>query len=36
MDHFLIAIACLVLTAISLVMSFVYGWPLFQEFLAGR
>ena len=36
MDHFLIAIACLVLTAVSLVMSFVYGWPLFQEFMAGR
>jgi rhomboid protease GluP len=30
MDHFLAAIACIVLTAIAFAMSIVYGWPLFR------
>ena len=36
MDHFLGAMACLVLTAIAIVISVVHGWPIFQEALAGR
>lgn len=36
MDHFLGAMACLVLTAIAIAMSVIHGWPIFQEALAGR
>jgi len=36
LDHFLGAIACIALTAISIAMSIILGWPLFQEFLAGK
>jgi len=36
MDHFLAAIACIALTAIALVMSIVYGWPVFQAYIGGR
>jgi rhomboid protease GluP len=30
MDHFLGAVACLVLTAIAIAASIIHGWPAFQ------
>ena len=36
MDHFLGAIACIALTGIALVVSVIYGWPVFQEAVGGR
>jgi rhomboid protease GluP len=36
MDHFLVAIACIVLTAIAIAMSIFYGWPIFQDAVGGR
>jgi rhomboid protease GluP len=35
MDHFLGAIACIVLTAIAFAMSIVHGWPAFQGAVGG-
>jgi rhomboid protease GluP len=36
MDHFLVAIACIALTAIAIALSIVYGWPVFHEAVGGR
>jgi len=36
LDHFLAAMACIVITAVALVMSVVYGWSTFQGAIAGR
>jgi len=35
MDHFLGAVACLVLTAIAIVVSVIHGWPEFRAAVAG-
>jgi len=35
MDHFLGAVACLVLTAIAIVASVIHGWPVFRAAVAG-